>query len=248
MENMENKTPVVDKEVSAQQDYAKNFMPAVHRIGRFTMIVAFILAFLPVLYYVFIKGYTLPLSAYINTMVVISSISIGSWLTEPLTYWPVLGSAGTYIAYLSGNVTGMRFPVAMNVQSAMKADINTPKGQVITIVGIVGSVITNLVILLGIVLFGNWLIGILPDVVVKAFSYVTMGMFGSLVLMRFCRHKEGPVKGFIDAIPYLATAMGVKFLVTYVVPGLSKFGSALGVGVTILVAYIMFKAKQKKAA
>ena len=60
MENIENKN--VD---TAQQDYVKNFMPAVHKIGRFTMAVAFILAFLPVVYFVFVKGYALPLSSYI---------------------------------------------------------------------------------------------------------------------------------------------------------------------------------------
>lgn len=130
-------------------------MPAVHRIGRFTMAVAFILAFLPVAYFVFIKGYSLPLASYINTIVVITSIGIGMWLTEPVTYWPVLGSAGTYLAYLSGNVGGMRFPVAMNVQASLKADINTPRGQVITIVGIVGSIVSNLIILFLIVIFGS---------------------------------------------------------------------------------------------
>lgn len=242
---MENKTNVVIND-AAQQDYAKSFMPAVHKIGRFTMIVAAFLSFLPVMYYVFIKGYTLPISSYLNTMLVLSSIGIGMWLTEPLMYWPVLGSAGTYIAYLSGNVGGMRFPVAMNVQSAMKADISTPKGQVITIVGIVGSVISNLIILFAIVLFGDWLLGILPEAVVSAFTYCTMGMFGSMILMRFAGNKGGFVKGFMESAPYLACAITVKIIVTYVVPALSMFGTAISVGTTILFAYILFKVKQSK--
>lgn len=239
MENIENKT--VD---TAQQDYAKNFMPAVHKIGRFTMTVAFLLAFLPVVYFVFIKGYSLPLSSYINTMVVIASIGIGMWLTEPLTYWPVLGSAGTYIAYLSGNVGGMRFPVAMNVQSAMKADINTPKGQVITIVGIVGSVVSNLIILLASVLLSSWLISIMPPFVTGMFSFVTMGLFGSMILMRFVGHPGGFVKGFLSSAPYLGTAIAVKLVITYLLPSLAMFGTAISVGTTILVAYILFKIKK----
>ena len=239
MENIENKT--VD---TAQQDYAKNFMPAVHKIGRFTMTVAFLLAFLPVVYFVFIKGYSLPLSSYINTIVVIASIGIGMWLTEPLTYWPVLGSAGTYIAYLSGNVGGMRFPVAMNVQSAMKADINTPKGQVITIVGIVGSVISNLIVLLASVLLSTWLISIMPPFVTGMFSFVTMGLFGSMILMRFAGHPGGFAKGFMASAPYLGTAIAVKLVITYLLPSLATFGTALSVGITILVAYILFKVKK----
>lgn len=241
MENIENKT--VD---TAQQDYAKNFMPAVHRIGRFTMTVAAVLAFLPVIYFVFVKGYTLPISSYLNCMLVISSIGIGMWLTEPLTYWPVLGSAGTYIAYLSGNVGGMRFPVAMNVQSAMKADINTPRGQVVTIVGIVGSVISNLIILLATVLVSAWLISIMPPFVMGMFSFVTMGLFGSMILMRFAGHPGGFVKGIMASAPYLGTAICVKLIIKYLLPQLAMFGTAISVGVTILVAYILFKVQQKK--
>lgn len=233
---------------NADKDYAENFMPAVHRIGRFTMAVAFILAFLPVIYFVFIKGYSLPLASYINTIVVISSIGIGMWLTEPVTYWPVLGSAGTYLAYLSGNVGGMRFPVAMNVQASLKADINTPKGQVITIVGIVGSIVSNLIILFLIVIFGAWLINVLPASVKGAFSFVTCSLFGSMILMRFSSHKDGIAKGFLSSAPYLGTAIICKVLISKVFTGLVMYGTAISVGVTVLVAYIMFKAKQKKAA
>ena len=239
MENIENKT--VD---TAQQDYAQNFMPAVHKIGRFTMAVAAILAFLPVIYYVFVKGYSLPFSSYLNTMVVIGSIGIGMWLTEPLTYWPVLGSAGTYIAYLSGNVGGMRFPVASNVQSTMNADINTPRGQVVTIVGIVGSVVSNLIILLASVLVSSWLISIMPPFVMGMFSFVTMGLFGSMILMRFAGHPGGFAKGFMASAPYLGTAIAVKLVITYLLPSLATFGTALSVGITILVAYILFKVKK----
>lgn len=223
-------------------------MPAVHRIGRFTMAVAFILAFLPVAYFVFIKGYSLPLASYINTIVVITSIGIGMWLTEPVTYWPVLGSAGTYLAYLSGNVGGMRFPVAMNVQASLKADINTPRGQVITIVGIVGSIVSNLIILFLIVIFGSWLINVLPASVKGAFAFVTCSLFGSMILMRFSSHKDGIVKGFLSSAPYLVTAIICKLLIANVFTGLALYGTAVSVGVTVLVAYIMFKAKQKKAA
>lgn len=234
----------------AMQDYIDNFMPAVHRIGRFTMCVAFVLSFLPVLYFNFVKGYTLPLSSYLNTAVVISSIGIGMWLTEPLSYWPILGSAGTYIAYLSGNVGGMRFPVALNVQSAMKADINTPRGQVATIVGIVASVVSNLIVLLAVVLSGAWLVSVLPPFVMGAFSFVTPGMFGSMLLKRFAGMPGGLVKGFLSCAPMLATAVIVKLCILYV-PFFSKFssfGSALSVGITILVAFIMWKAKQGKKA
>lgn len=230
---------------SAQKDYQENFMPAVHRIGRATMGAAFVLAFLPVIYFILVKGYGLPFSTYLNVGVAIASVGIGMWLTEPLAYWPTLGSAGTYIAYLSGNVGGMRFPVSLAVQSAMKADINKPRGQVVTIVGIVASVFSNLAILFLMVLFGDWLLGVLPAPVTASFAFVMPCLFGGMFCMRF-NGKDGIVKGFLRNAPYLAVAVLCKFLVVNVFSSLSHIGTAISVGVTILFAYVMFKVQTSK--
>lgn len=231
-----------------QRDYTENFMPKVHVIGRFTMAVAFVLSFLPVLYFLFVKGFQLPWSNYLNVIVAIGSIGIGLWLTEPLAYWPILGSAGTYIGYLSGNVGAMRFPVALSVQSASGADINTPRGQIITIIGIVASVFTNLVILLITILSGSWLISVLPAGVLAAFGFVMPCLYGTMLMMRFASGKDGLVATFLRNLPYLATAIGMKLLITYVFPQLATYGTALAVGTTILVAYIIYRARTSKAS
>lgn len=232
---------------AAEKDYQTDFMPRVHRIGRITMAIAFLLAFLPVLYFYFIRGYQLPLSNYFNVVVAIASIGIGLWLTEPLAYWPVLGSAGTYMSYLSGNVGGMRFPVALSVQSAMKADINTPRGQVITIIGIVASIFTNLVILLAIVLAGGWLLTVLPAPVMAAFAFVMPCLLGCMLIMRFASGKEGFLKTTLSCLPYLVSSVGCKLIITYLLPQLATYGTAISVGVTILVAYVLYRQRLAKA-
>lgn len=232
----------------AEKDYQANFMPCVHRIGRTTMAIAFVLAFLPVIYFYFVKGYQFPMSSYFNVIVAITSIGIGLWLTEPLAFWPVLGSAGTYMAYLSGNVSGMRFPVALSVQSNMKADINTPRGQVLTIVGIVASVFMNLIILLVIVLAGGWLIKVLPTPIKAAFAFVMPCLLGCMLTMRFASGKDGFAKTFVSSLPYLVTAIGCKLVITYQLPQLRTYGTAISVGATVLVAYILYRRRIAAAA
>ena len=105
-----------------------------------------------------------------------------------------------------------------------------------------------LIVLFLIVLFGALLIEVLPDPVMGAFSFVTPGLFGSMILMRFKGHPKGIKAGFMSAAPFLLTSVCVKLAITYVFPSLATIGTALAVGITILVAYVMFKAKQKKAA
>lgn len=230
----------VDNNENAIKDYKNNFMPQVHRIGRGTMAVAFVISFLPVLYFVLVRGFTAPLSAYANVMVAIASIGIGMWLTEPLAYWPVLGSAGTYIGYLSGNVGAMRFPVALSLQSTMDADINSPRGQVVTIVGIVASVFMNLIILIIIVLSGGWLITVLPAVVIASFSFVMIGLFATMLIMRW-NGKTGLIKGFLGSLPFLITAVVIKLFIDYIAKFLSSWGVAISVAACVIVAYFIYR-------
>lgn len=230
---------------SSEEDYRVNFMPKVHKIGRLTMGLALVLSFLPVAFFILVKGYTLPFSTYLGGITGIFSIGIGMWLSEPEAYWPVLGSAGTYIAYLSGNVGGMRFPVATTVQKNMKADISTPRGQVVTIVGIVSSVIANLVILLIIVLGGQWILSVLPEVVIAAFSFVVVSMLGSMLVMNLS--VRGGLKAIPNVLPYVVVAVAIWFVCNKVFPNMFGWGMAIAVASCVLVGYAKYRSDLKKA-
>lgn len=230
---------------TSEEDYRSDFMPSVHRIGRLTMFLALILSFLPVVYFVVIKGYTLPIETYLTGVSGVAALGIGMWLSEPETFWPVLGSAGTYISYLSGNVSGMRFPVATTVQKNMNADISTPRGQVVTIVGIVASVVANLVILLVIVLAGDWIISVLPEAVVAAFGFCVASLLSSMFVMNI--GGRGGVKAIPSVIPYMVVAIVVWYLCTKVFSSMMGWGQAIAVGLAILIGYAKYRRDLKKA-
>lgn len=235
----ENTSAAVDSKAT-QEEYSGYFVPNVHKIGRSTMLVSLLLMFLPTLYFIFIKGYTMPITSYVTVAIAITSVGIGMWISEPLAYWPVLGSAGTYIGYLSGNVMALRFPVALSLQSTLKADINTARGQIVTIVGIVASVFVNLAILLAIILIGSWIVTILPDVVLASFDFVMVGLLGSMILQRFTMGEGGIVKNIIGAAPYFILAIVIKLVVSNFAV-LTNWGLAISVGACILLAYAFYK-------
>lgn len=220
-------------------------MPKVHRIGRLTMAVAFVLSFLPVAYFYVVKGYQVPISMYISGAIGVASIGVGMWISEPEAYWPVLGSAGTYIAYLSGNVGGMRFPVATAVQKNANADITTPKGQVITIIGIVASVVANLVILLAIVLAGNWILSILPEAVLSAFGFCVISMMGSMMVMNVST--RGGLKSLPGQLPYIIFGVVMWYICNKVLTSLMAWGMALAVGGAVLIGYFKYRRDLAKA-
>ena len=125
MENMENKMQTT--ELSPREEYHQEFLPQVHKIGATTMAIALILSLLPTIYFVFIKGIEVPLSTFISVMIAIFTFAIGMWLSEPAAFWPVLGSAGTYFAFLAGNASSMRLPVALTARSSPVRPISPGK-------------------------------------------------------------------------------------------------------------------------
>lgn len=242
-----NNNQTTSAPATADEAYTKSFLPAVHRIGRTTMILALLLSLLPAVYFYFVKGYQLPMSLYASATIMMVTMMGGGWISEPTAYWPILGSAGAYMSYLSGNVSGMRFPVASTVQKNFKANINTPRGQIVTIVGIAASVVFALVILLIIILAGEWVLGILPAVILAAFDFVVPSIISGMTVMNLDGEK-GFLKTLKSALPYIAVSLAVYLLTTYVFTKINELGIGmlLAIGLSILMGYGFYRRDLKK--
>ena len=84
----------MDKKETYSQEvvrmYADEYVPAVHRIGRFTTALAFIVSFLPVIYLILIRGFAAPVSVYVDVMIAVVAYNIGAWIINHvpiLRYW-----------------------------------------------------------------------------------------------------------------------------------------------------------------
>lgn len=103
-----------------QKDYQSSFLPSVHNIGQFTLVGGVLLALLPVAFMYFICGWNeIPLSTYAGLVAYLIPLLGIRQFTEHLRFYPMMGSASTYIGYLSGNTTGIRIPVATAVQVSL---------------------------------------------------------------------------------------------------------------------------------
>lgn len=221
----------------AQKDFDENFTPGVHSWGRLSMVIALILSFAPIVYMYFIKGWRAPNSAYISVIIAIVSFGIGMWLTEPMSYFPILGSAGTYMGYFAGNVGNMRAPVALSVQSSLNTDVTTPKGNIATIIAIATSVYVNLIILFFIIIVGQQLLNVFPQVILDSFKYILPAMYGSLIVMR-------ARKNFKLAIKYVIPALVIYFLVRPIA-AIKTFRLAFVMAGTILYGFGEHKIRNK---
>ena len=171
-------TATVDVELQA---YTKNL----HRIGTTCMMVLLILTFLPCLYVFFVLGAFPGWAPLAGTFAALCGQEVMTWIMEPVMYFPMIGVAGSYICFTAGNITNMRIPCALAAQAAVGATTGTAKGDAASVFGMVGSVIVNFVALGIVILFGNWLLSVLPEGVKAAFNYAMPAVFGSLIAVIF---------------------------------------------------------------
>ena len=100
---------------------------------------------------------------------------------EVITYTPMLGVGGTYLAFVTGNLTSLKAPSALNAMENAEVKPGSEEGEVVsTIVIATSSIVTTLVLVLGVC--GLTLISpVLDSPVLKpAFDNILPALFGGL--------------------------------------------------------------------
>ena len=169
--------------------YNKEYLPKVHRFGTFTMLVILGLSFLPALYFSFVKGFHPGWGIIGQAAITMVGIEIFTWILEPSLYFPMIGVTGSYIGFVAGIITNMRIPAATAAQNAVDANLGTRKNEFAGAIGIVSSVIVNFIVLILVILFGNFILSILPQVIVDSLVYALPSVYGSLLVTFIARLK-----------------------------------------------------------
>ena len=235
------------KDIDAvHEEFHKEFTPSVHKIGAGTMAVALLLSVLPTIYFVFIKGIDIPWANFVAVVVAIASFAISTWLSEPVAFWPVIGSAATYFAFLSGNASSMRLPVALAARAFVDEpdDPSNPKFHVATIIALFASVVVNLAILLVIIILGDIILGMMPASVLAAFGFIMPCLTANNILMR-CKDRQAKfIPGFFRLLPYLLAGFITPYICKALAATFPIFGMIdmlFAVGAAILVGYVIYR-------
>lgn len=120
------------------------------------------------------------------------------YFVEPLSYYPILGITGTYMAFTAGSISDIRMPASSVAQEAAGVKFGSPEGSVISTIGVAGSLITTLTVVFITALAGTKIIGFMPETIVVALkSYTVPAVFGANYVL-FC--KFSPKLSFIILI------------------------------------------------
>lgn len=124
----------------------------------------------------------------------LSSVALIYWtssIIEIITYTPMLGAGGTYLSFITGNITNLKLPCSLNAMESAKVRANSEEGEVISTIAIgVSSIVTTVVIAVGVLCFAP----ILPKITAEgsvfkaAFDQVLPALFGALAASYFRKH------------------------------------------------------------
>ena len=110
-------------------------------------------------------------------------------IIETFTYVPMLGAGGSYLAFVTGNITNLKAPAAMNALELMGADVKTEEGEIISTVAIaVSSIVTTLIIVLGVVLIVPLTPVLNSPALAPAFDQILPALFGGLGVVYIARN------------------------------------------------------------
>ncbi|MCI2058348.1 MAG: hypothetical protein LKJ80_03980 [Oscillibacter sp.] len=237
----ENQAPAAS---AAEEYYEKNYLPRVNRVGKITGALGVLLSFSPAIVLLAVFKILPPGGAVLTAFVGIASAVGVLWFVEPISYFPVLGVTGTYMAFLSGNISNMRLPCAAVAQDAAGVKPGTAQGAVVSALGMAVSVLINIAVLTVGVLLGSAVLAKLPPVVQETLNYLLPALFGALLAQFGFKNKR-------QALIMLAFAIVINLLIGRGafawLPGAANYLAMLScVFVSILIA--RFSYKKRKAA
>ena len=215
--------------------YNEEYLPFMIRYGRLTLSLGIIAALVPGIILSFGFGIMPPISALLASTMAIVSMSAPNYIIEPVSYSPILGIPGTYMSFLSGNISNMRLPCSIAAQKAAEVESGTEEGSILSTIGIAVSILVNISILTIGVILGGSVLSKIPAEVVEKLNLILPALFGSVFGQVFLQDKKlGLVAIVISVLTIILSKQGI--IPQSLVVLICVFG-------TILIARAMYKDK-----
>ena len=212
-----------------------SYLDSVHRDGRIWNIgVMILLLAFPVVVAIVFKAMP-DWTALLYGLVATAPMYWAVGAIETVTYVPMLGAGGSYLSFVTGNISNLKLPCALNAMEQNNVSANSEEGEIISTIAIAASsIVTTLVIILGVILIIPLTPILQAPVLQPAFEQILPALFGGLGV------------AFVSKNWKLAVAPVILMLILFIfVPALDSGTVGIMVPVsalfTIAVGRIMYK-------
>ena len=100
---------------------------------------------------------------------------------ETVTFVPMLGAGGSYLSFVTGNISNLKLPCALNALEQNEVSASSEEGEIISTIAIAtSSIVTTLIIILGVVLIVPLQPVLQNPALEPAFNQILPALFGGL--------------------------------------------------------------------
>lgn len=224
-----------------RKEYLEKYNERTHLFGRIGLIIGIIL----LIGAPFAMGISLDampdMPAFWKGLAQIAIIYIPSCIVEFLIYTPMLGAGGSYLAFITGNLINMKIPCALNARDIVGTEAGTTENEIVSTLSIAASsLVTTVVIALGVFLMIPLRPVLEAEVLQPAFNNVVPALFGAMAFKYFRKGKK------LVAIPLVV--MTVLFICVPSLISSVGFLMILSGAIAIAHAWILFKKASKNVS
>ncbi len=162
----------------------KSYIDKAHTRGKIWSVLAIVILFsVPTLYCIYNDAWPSFSQVFNSNIIGVLAIYWISAIIEVITYTPMLGAGGTYLSFVTGNITNLKLPCGLNAMNAAKVKANSEEGEVISTIAIgVSAIVTTVIIAVGVLVFGEPVAKLMEpgSALAPAFNNVTTALFGAL--------------------------------------------------------------------
>ena len=155
-------------------------------------------------------------------------------VVEVITYTPMLGIGGTYLGFVTGNITSIKAPAALTAMENLGVKADSEEGEVVSTIAIAtSSIVTTLIIVLGVALLTVIAPIINSPVLAPAFENILPALFGGLGIVYISKNPKLSVAPLVFMIALFLLFPGLSGAVGVLVP--------VGIIISLAAGRVMYK-------
>ena len=100
---------------------------------------------------------------------------------ETITFVPMLGAGGSYLSFVTGNISNLKLPCALNALEQNEVSATSEEGEIISTIAIAtSSIVTTIIIIIGVICIVPLTPILEAPVLEPAFAQMLPALFGGL--------------------------------------------------------------------
>ena len=158
-----------------------SYMDSVHRDGTIWNLSVMVLLFAFPVTVALVFGVSPDWGALVTGLIATAPMYWAVGIIETVTFVPMLGAGGSYLSFVTGNISNLKLPCALNALEQNEVSASSEEGEVISTIAIaVSSIVTTVIIIIGVICIVPLSPILQAPVLQPAFEQILPALFGGL--------------------------------------------------------------------